>query len=213
MSGPTPRPDFIVARHFPTPDNENGISRGWRPTGIDRKAAEKLVPNVAGTLKKHGIDKLVSSTLPRSEQSMDLIADEMGGEVRKESTNRLKTWNTGDQVAGKPESETIPLRQKYMKNSEIEMPGGESWDDFLERFGTEVRAIARRRDKGEEVALIGHGHHILAAPAILSGTPADPKALDSLDEKYPPGSVYAMYDNGRVERLDNPKGETDEKAS
>ncbi len=144
---------------------------------------------------------------------MDMVADEMGATSAKNPPTASRHGTRATKSPASPRAETVPLRQKYMKNSEIEMPGGESWDEFLERFGTEVRAIARRRDKGEQVALIGHGHHILAAPAILSGTPADPKALDSLDEKYPPGSVYAMYDDGRVERLDNPKGETDEKAS
>ena len=194
-----------MARHLPTPLNEQGISRGWKSTGIDREAGKKLAPIAAKALKDHGVDTLVSSTLPRSEQSMDLIADEMGSDVRTESTARLKTWNTGTDVAGKPEKETIPLRQRYMKNSEIEMPGGESWDNFMDRFGVEVRAIQRRRDKGENIALVGHGHHIIALPAILTGKPADPKALDSLDEKYPPGSVYSISESGDVKRLDAEK--------
>jgi broad specificity phosphatase PhoE len=174
-------------------------------TGIDREAAVKKVPAVAAALKAQGIDSLVSSTLPRAEQSMNLIAREMGDDISTQSTSKLKTWNTGDKVAGKPEKETLPLREKYIKNSEIEMPGGESWDDFMDRFGVELRDIQKRRGNGEEVALIGHGHHLLAVPALLSGQPVDPKKLASLDEVHEPGGVYAFYKEGtniRIERLD-----------
>lgn len=204
------KPDLIVARHLPTRQNELGISRGWMDVGIDSKKAEPLAEKAAAALNSQGVDKLVSSTLPRAEQSMKMISDKMG-DVRTESSARLKTWNTGDNVAGKPEKETIPLRQKYMKNSEIEMPGGESWDDFMDRFGSEVRSIQSRREKGENVALVGHGHHIIAVPELLGGQKADPKKLSTLDSDYEPGGVYAFHkegDNVRVERLD--KGTTDE---
>jgi broad specificity phosphatase PhoE len=179
-------------------------------TGIDRPAALKKAPAVAAALKKQGVDSLVSSTLPRAEQSMNLIAREMGDGVDTQSTGKLKTWNTGDKVAGKPEKETIPLREKYIKNSEIEMPGGESWDDFMDRFGVELRDIQERRASGEEIALIGHGHHLLAVPSLLSGEPVDPKKLASLDSEHEPGGVYAFYAEGknvRIERLDQQEKE------
>ena len=173
-------------------------------TGIDKEAAEKIVPQVAATLKKEGVDTLISSTLPRSKQSMDLIAREMG-DVETETTPRLKTWNTGDQVAGKPEKETIPLREKYIKNSEIEMPGGESWDEFMDRFGVELKDFQKRRAAGENVAMVGHGHHLLAVPALLTDQSVDPKKLASLDRDHAPGGVFGFFlENGKVrmERLD-----------
>jgi broad specificity phosphatase PhoE len=180
------------------------------PVGIDKAAGEKMAPEVARTLDEYGVDSLVSSSLPRGEQSMKLIAKEMGGRVQTEANPKLDTWDTGDKVAGKPESQTIPLRQKYIKNSEIEMPGGESWDDFMNRFGTELNAIERRRAKGEEVAIIGHGHHLLATPALMEDRPVSPDELADLDERHPPGGVYGFFREGntvRMERLDNGKEE------
>jgi len=199
------RPDFIVIRHFATKLNERGISRGWMRTGIDEEAAKKRVPSVAAALNKHGIDHLVSSDLPRSEQSMKLIAEEMGGDIEQESTPRLNTWKTGDKVEGKPEKETIPLREKYIKNSEIAMPGGESWDGFIDRYTREVKDIRKKRDAGKDVAQVGHGHHLLALPSILTGEPVDPKKLATLDHEHEPGGAYAFYVEGkkvRIERLD-----------
>lgn len=207
----TSRPEVIVVRHFATPLNEQGISRGWKSTGIDRPAAEKKVASVAAALEAENVDELISSSLPRSEQSMDLIAEEMGKGIKTSSTGRLKTWNTGTDVAGKPEKETIPMREKFIKNSEIEMPGGESWDEFMERFGTELKAMQRERAKGKEVALIGHGHHLLAVPSLLTGKPVDPKKLASLDAEHEPGGVYAFYldgDSVRIERLDQHEKDT-----
>lgn len=139
---------------------------------------------------------------------MKVIAREMGDGVKTESTPELDTWNTGDKVAGKPEKETIPLRQKYIKNSEIELPGGESWDEFMQRFGVELRDIERRRAKGEEVALIGHGHHLLAVPALMEDREVSPDELADLDERHPPGGVYGFSRGSKgveIERLDNGK--------
>jgi broad specificity phosphatase PhoE len=201
------RPDAILARHFSTALNEHGISRAWLSTGIDKGAAEKLVPGVAAALKKYGVDSLVSSDLPRAEQSMKLIAREMGGDVETESTPRLRTWNTGD-AGGKKESETLPLRQKYIRNPEIPMPGGESFgDDFIDgRYRPELQDILKRRKAGEELAFIAHGHQMLAAPHILrDDDEVDASKLPSLDEDYPPGSVWGFYIEGnkiRMERLD-----------
>jgi len=195
------RPNLIITRHFASKLNERGISRGWMEVGIDQEAAKKIVPGVAATLKKQGIRKLVSSTLPRAEESMKLIGREMGDDIETESTSRLKTWKTGDQVAGKPDKETIPLRQKYIRNSEIEMPGGESWDNFMERYERELKQIA-----GEDgTALVGHGHHILGASEALTGEKTDPQKLGGLDENFPPGAVFGIWIEGkniRIERLD-----------
>lgn len=199
------RPDFIIIRHFATKLNERNISRGWMQTGIDQEAAKKLVPSVAATLNKYGIDHLISSDLPRAVESMELIAHEMGGDIKQESTPRLKTWKTGDKVAGKPEKETIPLREKYIKNSEIAMPGGESWDGFIERYAEEVNDIRKKRESGKDIGQVGHGHHLLALPSILTGEPVDPKKLATLDHEHEPGGAYAFYVDGKkveIVRLD-----------
>lgn len=141
---------------------------------------------------------------------MEMIAKEMG-DVKTESTPELDTWDTGDKVAGKPEKETIPLRQKYIKNSEIEMPGGESWDEFMERYGKELATIEQRRAKGEEVGQIGHGHHLLATAALMEDRPVNGDELADLDERFPPGGVYGFFrtPNGvEMRRLDDGEEKT-----
>jgi len=189
---------------FPTPLNERHISRAWLSTGIDQEAAKKLAPKVATTLKKYGVDTLLSSDLPRGEQSAKLIASEMGGDVDVESTRALRTWNTGD-MGGKKESETIPQRMKFIKYPEEKPPGGEPFQEFLDRFGPELEEIIERRADGENVAFIAHGHHLLSAQHILADEEVDPKKLPGLDEDFEPAGVYGFYVEGkniRIERLD-----------
>lgn len=204
------RPDAILVRHFSTALNEHAVSRGWLDVGIDRDRAKKLAPHVAQTLEKYGVDTLISSDLPRAEQSAKLIAREMGGDVEVESTPKLRTWNTGDEVAGKKESETIPIRQKFIKYPDTKPKGGEPWGptdepNFMDRYKAELEDILKRRKNGENLAFVAHGHQLLAAPHILADEEVDPKNLPSLDERHPPAGVWGFYVEGdkiRIERLD-----------
>jgi broad specificity phosphatase PhoE len=184
--------------------NEHAVSRGWLGVGIDKDAATKIAPKVAATLDKYDVDTLVSSDLPRAEQSAELIAEYMDDEPEIEATRALRTWDTGD-MAGKKESVTVPQRQKLIKYPDIEAPGGESFQTFLDRYEPELQDIVDRRANGEGIAFVAHGHHLLAAPHILQDEEVDPKNLPTLDETYEPGGVYAMYVEGkkiRIERLD-----------
>lgn len=201
------RPDAILVRHFPTPLNEHAVSRGWLDVGIDKEAANKLAPGVASTLERYGVDTLVSSDLPRAEQSAKLIAKHMDGDIQIEPTASLRTWNVGD-MAGKKESETVPKRQKFIKYPDEKPKGGEPFQEFLDRYTPELKEIVERRAKGEGVAFVAHGHHILAAPHILQDEEVDPDKLPTLDEDFPPSGVYGFFTNGgkvRIERLDASK--------
>jgi len=203
------RPDFIAARHFPSPYNEQGISRGWLPIGIDKAEAKKLMPEVVRVFEKYGVDTIISSDLPRGTQSAELIADNMDPEPETESYEALNTWDTGTKVAGKKESETIPLRQKYIKNPEIAMPGGESWQDFIDRFKPELEDIVERRKNGEEIAFIAHGHHLLAIPHLLKDEEVDAKKLPTLDEDYEPGHAFLFFIEGDTVRIECEECEDD----
>jgi broad specificity phosphatase PhoE len=210
VSESSSRPDAILVRHFPSPLNERKVSRGWLDVGIDKEVAGKLAPGVAATLKKYGVDTLLSSDLPRGEESAKLIAREMDGDIPIEATRALRTWNTGD-MAGKKESETIPQRMKFIKYPEEKPKGGESFQTFLDRFEPEIKEILERRKAGEELAFIAHGHHLLAAPHILADEEVDPKKLPGLDENFAPGGVWAFYVEGnniRIERLDKQENKT-----
>jgi broad specificity phosphatase PhoE len=202
------QPDAILVRHFASPLNEKKISRGWLGVGIDKELAETLAPGVAETLKKYGVTKIISSDLPRATQSAKLIADQMD-DVAVSSTRKLRTWNTGD-MAGEKEAVTLPKRQKFIKYQDETPPGGESFETFVDRFSGELKQITQ-----PNTAFVAHGHHLLAAPEVLSDKDeVDPKKLPSLDEDFPPAGVYGFFvgaNDVEVKRLD--KETKDESAS
>lgn len=181
------------------------MSRAWLPIGIDKEAAEKLVPGVVETLEKYGVDTIVCSDLPRAEQSAKLIAKYMDEEPEIEATRDLRTWDTGD-LGGKKESETVPKRMKYIKYADEKVPGGESFQHFLDRYRPELEDIVKRREDGEEIAFVAHGHHLLAAPHILQDEEVDPKKLPSLDEDFKPGGVFLFWVEGDTVRVETVKG-------
>jgi broad specificity phosphatase PhoE len=198
------RPDLIAIRHFASTLNERKISRGLMRVGIDKDAAKPLLPGIVKILKDHDIHSLISSDLPRAEQSMDLIAKAMPWEMETETTPELETWDVGD-MAGKKESETIPMRKRYIKYPEEKPPGGEPFQDWLDQFRPELKDILKRRKAGENLAAIFHGHQVLAAPHILQDEEVDPDKLPALDEDFPPGSTYGLYLDGKqieIVRLD-----------
>ena len=170
-------------RHFPTRLNERNISRGHLPVGIDRELAEELVPKVAATLDRYGVTKLISSDLPRAAQSAKLIAEHMAEKPKVESDAKLETWDPG--MEGEKESVTVPKRIKYIKYSDETPPGGEPFDEFVERFRSQ-----RDRIMKPNTAFVAHGHHLLAAPSALMDEDIEPESLNHLDEDFPPGGVY-----------------------
>lgn len=210
MKPDTRRPDAIIARHFPTALNEHKVSRAWLPVGIDKEAAKKLAPAIAKIFDQYKIDTILCSNLPRGEQSAEIIGEYMKAEPEIESTADLRTWNTGD-MGGKKESETVPKRMKLIKYPDIEAPGGESFQDFLDRYEPELQDIVDRRKAGEEIAFIAHGHHLLCTPHILQDEEVDPKNLEGLDEDFKPGGVWAFFiqPDGSV-KIDCLSGDCDE---
>ena len=201
------RPDAILLRHFASKLNETKVSRGWLGVGIDKEAAEKLAPKVAATLERYGVNRIISSDLPRAEQSAKLVAEYMDPKPEISSTRRLRTWNVGD-MAGKKESETVPKRQLFIKYPDETPPDGEPFEEFLDRFRSELRSIEK-----PGVCFLAHGHHLLAAAAVFGNEEVDPKNLPSLDEVHPPGGVWGVWTDGEkviIKRLDDePSGDSE----
>jgi broad specificity phosphatase PhoE len=197
-----------IIRHIPTALNAKGISRSWLKVGPDPEKLEELGPGIADTLEDLGVVKIRSSDLPRARKTADWLGDKLG--IPVSSTYDLRTWNTGSEVSGKKESETIPIRKKYIKNSEIAPRGGEAFQDFIDRNIAEFKTAAQYNQKNPDapMALLVHGHHLMAAEEMFTGEDVDPGELDSLDKNFPPGSVMLLHIRGKnaeIERI-HPKG-------
>lgn len=201
-----------LLRHFPTKFNSGTPgeerSRGHLKIPPDPEAMEKLGPGAAETLRELNVSSLRASSLPRARISGKWIADELG--IPMEVTNDLETWDTGDKVAGKLEKETIPLRKKWIKYPDTKPPGGEPFEDFINRATAEFKTAAEYNRKHPDApkALVVHGHHVIAAEELFNGKEVDPNELDTLDEEFPPGSVMLLHirpNDVELERI-HPKG-------
>jgi broad specificity phosphatase PhoE len=202
-----------IVRHVPTALNEKGISRSWLRVPPDPKKLEEMGPGIVKTLKALGVTSLESSDLPRASGTAEYLAKQL--DIPTKSLYEWRTWNSGSEVSGKKESETIPIRQRYIKHPDTKPPGGEEFGEFLdERAEPSLkRVIEEKRKKPEEnKGLVLHGHHMMALEDMMSNRPVDPKRLETLDKDYPPGSVSLLHigDGGaRLERI-HPKGKTEQ---
>jgi broad specificity phosphatase PhoE len=200
---------LVLVRHVPTKLNAEKISRSWLKVGPDPEKLESMGPGIAEALEKLGVAKLRSSDLPRARKTADWLGERLGIPVA--STYDMRTWNTGEDVSGKKEAETIPIRKKYIKNAEIAPRGGEAFQDFIDRNIGQFKNAAQYNAKNpdEPMALVVHGHHLMAAEEMFTGEDVDPDELDDLDEEFPPGSVMLLHIRGNeaeIERI-HPKGE------
>jgi len=199
---------IAIVRHVPTKLNEQGVSRSWLRVGPDPEQLEKLGPGIVKTLKGLNVSSMESSDLPRASGTAKYLADEMN--IPTKSSYEWRTWNSGSDVSGKKEAETIPIRQKFIKHPDTKPRGGEEFQEFLDRSEPQLKRVIEenRKNPGEPKALVLHGHHFMALEDMMSGKPVDPKRLETLDKDFPPGSVSLLHirgDGAELERI-HPKG-------
>jgi broad specificity phosphatase PhoE len=178
----------LLVRHFATPANERGISRGWSDVGIDRKEAHGDAERVAAVLKAHGVGELLTSDLRRARESAELIAEKMGGEVRVTPKRELRTWKTG--MDGKPEADTRSKRQYLASHPDRKPPGGENFNSVRNRYSAELSPLLDRARDGENVAAVIHGHQAMMTRAVLEKRGIRRTDWDKMPE---PGSVMKLH--------------------
>ena len=197
-----------IVRHVPSKLNEQGVSRSWLRVPPDPEQLEKLGPGIVKTLKGLNVSSMESSDLPRASGTAKYLADEMN--IPTKSSYEWRTWNSGSDVSGKKEAETIPIRQKFIKHPDTKPRGGEEFQEFLDRSEPQLKRVIEenRKNPDEPKGLVLHGHHFMALEDMMSGKPVDPKRLETLDKDFPPGSVSLLHirgDGAELERI-HPKG-------
>lgn len=185
-----------LIRHVATKLNQGGShkerSRGWLAVPPDPQELKRKGPGIARKLKGLAVAHIVSSDLPRAADTAKFIAKLMN--VPAQSSRPLRTWNTGD-MAGKLEADTLPLRKKYIEYPDEVPPGGESFNEFVSRFGPQLKRWQRYNEDHLQApaAMVVHGHHLVALESALEGSEPDPAKLDALDCDAPPGSVVLLH--------------------
>ena len=188
-----------VARHAATAYNVGGSrqerSRGHSDVPADPAQLEAQGPEIAAEFKRQGVTRIISSDLPRAADTAKFVGEQM--DVPVELRRQLRTWDTGE-MSGKLEKETLPVRKKYIRFSDMRPKGGEEFDAFFDRFSSELNKWVRHNiaHPDHPVGLILHGHEVMSLEQAISGGEVKPEQLDTLDELYPPGSVILLRIHG-----------------
>lgn len=136
---------LVFVRHGRTNSNEAGQQklRGWLPIPLDKngmreahETAEKLslVKNVA---------HLYCGTLVRVVQSATYISEALS--MPLEPGEEWNTWNTGEH-AGSSVKDTIEKLNDYIKNPTKKVPGGETFQFFLDRVTAPLKEAVESDD-------------------------------------------------------------------
>ena len=149
--------------------------RGWRNIPLNKEGhaeAERL----ARKLRASDIDVLYHSPLSRAADTAKAIAKTTG--ARLVALDELKPWNVGD-YTGEPTRDVHPILAKFCCETPGKaIPGGESFDSFMDRVFKGLRIATN--GGGKHPAVVSH-HRVERAVAayIANGQPADRK----IDEK------------------------------
>jgi len=162
-----------IIRHGATSLNNDDVSidriRGWQNVPLSKSGASEA-NRLGKELKKNPPDKLITSDLDRASETAEIISKHTGAPV-VEKTRALRPWNVGD-YTGQTTEKALPVLTHHMEHSDKEVPGGESFNDFKNRFLGGVHKILKKHSGN--VALVTHhrGERLLEAWK-KKGFPAD----------------------------------------
>lgn len=168
---------FLISHaktRYNRPGQPHDIVHGWKDTPLDpegRQQARKLGKYATNL----GLDEIHSSDLKRAAQTADVIGNITGVAVKKSGDYR--PWNLGD-FAGHSSKDVIPKLKPFMKDPSKPVDGGESFNDFTDRFLPALEKLLTAAQNGKMVGLVTHSRNIELAQGWLGGA-APRKKIDT----------------------------------
>lgn len=138
---------LIAVRHGDTKLNGGDgkeRSRGWLPVPLTPEgiaAVAKTAQQLARA--KDDIKSVHTSDLVRAVQTAHEIGLTLGKVI--DPTEKLRDWNVGD-FAGKEISSILPETHRLIKAGDEAPPGGEPYNDFLDRAIPYLRRLVESND-------------------------------------------------------------------
>ncbi|HEY9061150.1 MAG TPA: histidine phosphatase family protein [Pseudobacteroides sp.] len=160
---------LIFVRHAEAEGNLYREFHGWTDSPITDKG-HKQAELAAGRLRNMKIDVIYSSSLKRTLQTAQYIADIKGLPIIR--TDKLKEINGGD-WEGKKWDELASIwpheNETWEKKPHIHrMPNGESMEEFQERLLKEIQYIIDN-NRGKNICIVTHGTAIKAMMCRFKG--------------------------------------------
>lgn len=182
-------PKTFIVRHGATDmnnaDPDKDLIRGHIDVPLNaqgRKDAEKAATDIAN---QGGVDHIISSDLQRTMQTSAAIAKKTGATV--EADSRLRPWNFGPTIEGKPTSKMIPKIKYLTENPDVRPPGGETFNEFKDRFLEGFHA-AQDENPDRNTAIVTH----YRGSKLLEAWRATGTDNDTIDK-----AVFEKYDKDR----------------
>lgn len=189
---------LYFTRHPPTKFNSNGKDERIRghlnvePTPEGMKMAAKTSDEFkrTGSAGEDGIDHIWTSDLDRAYILARMIKGKTGAPITE--MKALRPWNLGN-LQGRLVSEVKPKMDYYMAHPDEVVPGGESWNQFVDRY---LRVLTKLWKTPGNHAIVTHIRNIMVAKAWIdkgaSGLKLDIKDLKSDPKFVPPGGIVEV---------------------
>jgi broad specificity phosphatase PhoE len=184
---------LILIRHGHTNFNIPGQKerlRGWLDIPLSSQGLAEA-EETARIVADFGAKTIYSSDLTRALQTAEIISRTVNAPITP--TPELRPWNLGA-FAGQLIHELIPFLLLLNQQPDTVAPGGESWNQFYERYSKRLFALmdlAHQSDKN--IAAVAHVRNFLTAPTIVLGGDKNKVPVKGGPKT---GSVYIIEKSG-----------------
>lgn len=139
---------IVFETHSISEDNENGIKTGWLPGRLSARGRE-LAKALGDRRRDEGIAGVFSSDLRRAVETAEIAFT--GSEFPLFLDWRLRECNYGEHNG----ASTANMQAERRRHLYDPYPGGESWQEALERVSWFLHDLPKRWSGGR-VLIIGH---------------------------------------------------------
>jgi broad specificity phosphatase PhoE len=160
---------LILVRHGRTHFNQPGKEerlRAWKDIPLDDcglEEAEETAQQFIGC----PVSIIYCSDLIRARQTAEALHRVTKAPIVP--TVALRPWNLGA-LTGRRVQEIIPILESLNRRLSEKAPGGESFDEFYERYSKQLHTLLQIAERlPDAVVAVTHGRNLMALPTILGG--------------------------------------------
>jgi broad specificity phosphatase PhoE len=148
------------------PGAPHDMVQGWRDIPLDnagKEQARQLGKFLAGC----DVEQIFSSDLKRAKQTAEIASRSCDATVKADKSYR--PWNLGS-FAGHSSADVIPKLKPFMTDkADQPVDGGESFNEYKDRFIPALEKLLKLADSGKTVALVTHSRNVELAEGWLGG--------------------------------------------
>jgi broad specificity phosphatase PhoE/ribosomal protein S18 acetylase RimI-like enzyme len=196
------RPKTFIVRHGSTEmnnaDPDKDLIRGHINVPLDNKGRAEAATAATDVAKQGGVKQIFSSDLDRTMETARAIQKENPGATIT-SDDRLRPWNFGPTIEGKPTSDMLPKIRDLTANPDKRPPGGETFNEFKDRFLSGFHdAQAAAPDQNSAIVTHYRGTKLLDAwrATGVDNDSIDKAVFEDYDKSKTPGNIDVVDKTG-----------------